>query len=153
LGPPCAAQAAAEGVLGKEAVIEALAQAALDADIVKSAAARRHWREVYVGVPWDAGVLEGYIDLLYESDEGLVVVDCKTDAWRNESELDEKVELYSVQLHAYADAIRTAVGRGVAGAALLFLRSNGAVTRTVEIVSSIDAATSGASPPSRPTNS
>ena len=83
LAAACAAQAAAEGVLGKESVIEALAQAAIDSDIVKTAATHRHWREVYVGIPYGDGVLEGYIDLLYEDDDGLVVVDYKTDAWRS----------------------------------------------------------------------
>ena len=36
-------------------------------------------------------MLEGYIDLLYRDDDGLVVVDYKTDAWRTEAELDAKV--------------------------------------------------------------
>ena len=89
----CAAQAAAEGVLGKESVIEALAQAAIDSDSsVQTAAMCRHWREVYVGIPYGEGVLEGYIDLLYQEDDGLVVVDYKTDAWRNPADLDAKVE-------------------------------------------------------------
>jgi ATP-dependent helicase/nuclease subunit A len=135
LSAAAAAQAAAEGVLGKEDVIAALAQAAIDSDTVKSAAQRRHWREVYIGVPYETGVLEGYIDLLYDDDDGLVVVDYKTDAWRNEAELDTKVERYSVQLQAYADAVRTAVGREVAGAILLFLRPVGAVARAVGILS------------------
>lgn len=129
----CAAQAAAEGVLGKDDVIEALARAALDSDVVKSAAASSHWREVYVGVPWEDAVLEGYIDLLYEEDTGLVVVDYKTDAWNSESELDGKVSLYRVQLQAYADAIRIAVDRRVTQALLLFLRPTGAVVRSVDL--------------------
>ncbi|MCV7421388.1 UvrD-helicase domain-containing protein [Mycobacterium yunnanensis] len=133
----CAAQAAAEGVLGKQDVIRALAQAALDSEVLKLAAAQRHWREVYVGVPWENGILEGYIDLLYESDEGLVIVDYKTDAWRTETELDAKVSLYSVQLQAYADAVRTAVDREVVGALLLFLRPEGAVARPVSIAASL----------------
>lgn len=133
LANACTAQAAAEGILGKEAVIEALAQAALDSDVVKAAATRRRWREVYVGVPWEAGVLEGYIDLLYESAKGLVVVDYKTDAWRSESELDAKVDLYSVQLQVYANAVRTAVCRDVTEAVLLFLRPGGAVARKVPL--------------------
>ena len=133
LAAACAAQAAAEGVLGKENVIEALAQAAIDSDIVKTAATHRHWREVYVGIPYGDGVLEGYIDLLYEDDGGLVIVDYKTDAWRSTIELDAKVERYSVQLRAYAEAVRQAVGRDVVEAALLFLRKDEAALRTVEL--------------------
>ncbi|MBW3615585.1 MAG: PD-(D/E)XK nuclease family protein, partial [Actinobacteria bacterium] len=93
-----AAQAAAEGVLGKEHVIAALCRSALASDIVKRAAECPHWREVYVGVPYGDGVLEGYIDLLYRDDNGLVVVDYKTDAWSTEADLEAKVERYSVQL-------------------------------------------------------
>lgn len=133
----CGAQAAAEGVLGKEDVIRALAQAALDSEVVKWAATQRHWREVYVGVPWETGILEGYIDLLYEDGGGLVVVDYKTDAWRTETELDAKVSLYSVQLQAYADAVRTSADREVVGAQLLFLRHGGAVARPVSVAESL----------------
>lgn len=68
-----------------------------------------------VGVPYGDGVLECYIDLLYRDDDGLVVVDYKTAAWSTEAELDAKVERYSVQLQAYADAVREAVGEVVAG--------------------------------------
>ena len=83
LSAASAAQAAAEGVLGKEDIIEALCRSALDSDIVRRAALRPHWREVYVGIPYGDGVLEGYIDLLYEDDGGLVIVDYKTDSWRS----------------------------------------------------------------------
>jgi ATP-dependent exoDNAse (exonuclease V) beta subunit len=128
-----AAQAAAEGVLGKEDVIKALCQSALDSDIVKRAAQRDHWREVYVGVPHgdDGGILEGYIDLLYRDDDGLVIVDYKTDAWRTDAELDAKVERYAVQLQAYAGAVGAAVGEPAGGALLLFLGSDEAAERSV----------------------
>ena len=129
----CAAQAAAEGVLGREDVIEALCRAALDSEVVQRAARRKHWREVYVGVPYGDGVLEGYIDLLYEDDDGLVIVDYKTDSWRSESELDAKVDRYRIQLQAYAGAVRDAVGRDVARALLLFLARNEAVMRAVQL--------------------
>ncbi|MCZ0732515.1 UvrD-helicase domain-containing protein [Mycolicibacterium iranicum] len=133
LSAACAAQAAAEGVLGKEDVIEALAQAALNSETVKTAVQRSHWREVYVGIPHHNAILEGYIDLLYEGDRGLIIVDYKTDAWRTEADLAAKVERYAVQLEAYADAVRTSVKRNVAGALLLFLRPTGAVSKAVVI--------------------
>lgn len=65
-----------------------------------------------------------------------MVVDYKTDAWRTEGELEVKVQTYTVQLQAYADAIREAVGRPVDGALLLFLRRGFAVARAVNIVPS-----------------
>jgi ATP-dependent exoDNAse (exonuclease V) beta subunit len=117
----CAAQAAAEGVLGSEGVIESFCRCALTSDVVQEAARLPHWREVYVGIPYGDGVLEGYIDLLYRSDPGLVVVDYKTDSWRRETDLAEKVERYRVQLEAYGRAVAEAAGEGVAGLVLLFL--------------------------------
>jgi ATP-dependent helicase/nuclease subunit A len=126
------AQAAAEGVLGREGVIERLARSALDADIVRRAAGLAHWREVYVGVPYGDGVLEGYIDLLYRDDDGLVVVDHKTDAWRSDADLDAKVERYALQLQAYAHAVAEATGEKVARTLLLFTaESTAAVVREV----------------------
>ena len=75
-----AAQAAAEGVLGHEPTIVALTRAALASAVVTRAAARRYWRETYVAVPFDGITLEGYVDLVFRDDDGLVVVDYKTDA-------------------------------------------------------------------------
>ncbi len=75
-----AAQAAAEGVLGKEATIAALARAAIASDTVRAASARPFWRETYVAVPVGGLTLEGYVDLVYRAEHGLVVVDYKTDA-------------------------------------------------------------------------
>jgi ATP-dependent exoDNAse (exonuclease V) beta subunit len=127
LSTACAAQAAAEGVLGSEHAIEALCRSALDSDILQHAARQPHWREVYVGVPYGDQVLEGYIDLLYQDDDGLVVVDYKTDSWRSDPDLDAKVDRYRVQLSAYAKAVSEAVGRDVTRAVLLFLSATGAV--------------------------
>ncbi|MEQ7127409.1 PD-(D/E)XK nuclease family protein [Actinopolymorpha sp. B11F2] len=76
----------------------ALVRSALASDVVQGAAHRPPWKETYVGtvVPGteaaglaaalgantgeDEVVLEGFIDLIYRSDDGLVVVDYKTDA-------------------------------------------------------------------------
>ncbi len=128
-----AAQAAAEGVLGKEGVVVALCQSALASEVVQRAAQRPHWREVYVGAPHEVyGVLEGYVDLLYRDDDGLVVVDYKTDAWRADAELDSKVDRYRPQLQAYVEALRVAVGP-VVGATLLFLSTNGSFARQVPV--------------------
>jgi ATP-dependent helicase/nuclease subunit A len=124
MGPAAAAQAAAEGVLGKEGIIEALCRSALDSDLVRRASARPHWREVYVGVPSGEGVLEGYVDLLYRDDDGLVVVDYKTDTWRTQAELAAKVARYRVQLDADARAVAEATGEPVAHSQLLFLAAD-----------------------------
>ncbi len=130
-----AAQAAAEGVTGREVVIAALARSALASATVRRAAARPHWREVYVGCPLGDGVLEGFVDLLYRDDDGLVVIDHKTDAWRDEAELDAKVGRYQVQLAAYAHAVGEVVGEPVARAVLLFLSPSAAIERHVDVTS------------------
>jgi ATP-dependent helicase/nuclease subunit A len=75
-------------------------------------------------------VLEGYIDLLYRSAAGLVVVDYKTDSWRDEADLQAKVDRYRVQLEAYGQAVIVAAGEEVAELILLFL-SPGDGARTV----------------------
>ncbi len=117
----CASQAAAEAILGREALIEALCRSALRSPLIAEAARRPHWREMYVGIPYGDGVLEGYIDLLYRSEDGLVIVDYKTDSWRNRAELDHKVERYRVQLDAYRRAVEEITGEKQVTARLLFL--------------------------------
>jgi len=131
LNEAAAAQAAAEGVLGREEVIEALCRSALASELVQRAAGRQHWREVYVGIPYGDGVLEGYVDLLYRDDDGLVVVDYKTDAWRTEADLAAKVERYRVQLGAYATAVAAAVSEHVVRCQLLFLAADSSRTVTL----------------------
>jgi ATP-dependent helicase/nuclease subunit A len=128
-----AAQAAAEGVPARVGVIAALARSALASDLVRRAAVRPHWREVYVGCPLGDGVLEGFVDLLYRDDDGLVVVDYKTDSWRHEHDLDAKVDRYRVQLAAYAHAVGVVVGDPVVRAVLLFLAPDRAAAREVDV--------------------
>ena len=129
----CAVQAAAEGVGGRTSLIEKLCRSALESDVIKQAAGRQHWREVYVGVPDDDRVLEGFIDLLYEDGDGVAIVDYKTDSWESDTDLDSKVERYRVQMQAYARAIRASVGRPVTAAVLLFLNRGSAAARMVEV--------------------
>jgi ATP-dependent exoDNAse (exonuclease V) beta subunit len=84
-----------------------------------------------VGVPYGDGVLEGYIDLLYRDDNGLVIVDYKTDAWHTDADLDAKVERYAVQLAAYAGAVEVAADEPVQSKILLFVSEAGSVIRAV----------------------
>jgi ATP-dependent exoDNAse (exonuclease V) beta subunit len=116
-----AAQAAAEGVLGHEAAIGALARQAIASACVQRAAARPRWREMYVAVPLEDLVLEGYVDLVYRDDDGLVVVDYKTDAVANDAGLDARLTHYRVQIGAYAHAIQAATGEPVVRGVLCFL--------------------------------
>jgi ATP-dependent helicase/nuclease subunit A len=65
-------------------------------------------------------VLEGIVDLLYRDDDGLVIVDYKTDAVPL-SALSARVDFYRPQLAAYAAALEAAAGEPVARCVLLFL--------------------------------
>ncbi|HYZ98744.1 MAG TPA: 3'-5' exonuclease, partial [Acidimicrobiales bacterium] len=127
-----AAQAAAEGVSGHEAAIRRLVDAALRSPSVVAAASRPHWREVYVGVPMDGSrTLEGYVDLLYRHDGGLVVVDYKTGPADTAVDLDPLVERYRMQGASYALAVADATGEPVLDMVFAFLTPEGPVERAL----------------------
>jgi ATP-dependent exoDNAse (exonuclease V) beta subunit len=127
-----AAQAAAEGVIGTESDIAVLARAAIASDVVREAVAHGFRREMYVATPVGDRVLEGYVDLVYRTADGLVVVDYKTDAWSSEAELDAKLVRYRLQGASYTLALERATGERVARCVFLFLTPDGAVHRDVE---------------------
>lgn len=125
------AQAAAEGILGREDVVEALAASALASEVVREAAAAEFWRELFVAAPLGDRLLEGYVDLVFRRGNGLVVVDYKTDAWADDEDLDAKVERYRIQIAAYARAIETTTALPVVDAILLFVGPDRAVPRSI----------------------
>ena len=127
-----AAQAAAEGIIGRERDIAALTRSALASHTVREAVATNDYRrEMYVATQVEGHTLEGYVDLVYRTNQGLVVVDYKTDAWRDESDLDAKVERYRLQGASYALALEAATGEPVARCVFVFLGTNGADEREV----------------------
>jgi ATP-dependent exoDNAse (exonuclease V) beta subunit len=125
------AQALAERVPDREDEIRALVRAVLAAPAIRAAvASQRYWREVPVGAPVDGAVVEGFIDLLYEGADGLVVVDYKTDRVDDEH-LDALLATYRVQGATYAVALEAALGRPVAEVVFVFARTRGAIERAV----------------------
>jgi ATP-dependent helicase/nuclease subunit A len=122
-----ASQALAEGVADAAGEIAAAARAALASEVVQRAAARPHWRETYVGTVVDGTLVEGYVDLLYRDDDGLVLVDYKTDAAMGA----EALTAYETQLAVYARAVTDATGEPVTRSVLLFLRPTGTVEHSV----------------------
>jgi ATP-dependent exoDNAse (exonuclease V) beta subunit len=129
LADAVAAQVLAEGVTGYADVVGQLVRSALDSQVVVRAAARAHWRETYVGttLPSTGGdrVVEGIVDLLYRDDDGLVLVDYKTDAVPVAA-LPSRVDFYRPQMAVYATAIEAAVGEPIRRCVLLFLSPTGA---------------------------
>jgi ATP-dependent exoDNAse (exonuclease V) beta subunit len=134
LDDSAAAQAAAEGVAGRTGVIRRLARSALASRVARSAADTEHWRELWVAAPVGDRLVEGYIDLLYRTPEGLVVVDWKTDHVPAENdrpddapELAAKVGRYRLQGASYAAAVEAATGIDVIRLVFVFLREDGAI--------------------------
>ncbi len=134
LADAVAAQCLAEGVVPYQDVVRQLCESALGSPVVRRAAERRHWRETYVGTTRDDGtVLEGYIDLVYEEDDGsLVVVDHKTDAVPGAA-LPARVKVYLPQMAAYAGALARATGRTVSRTVLLFLTPGSATEQVLTV--------------------
>ena len=126
------AQALAEGVVEREGDIRALASSALQSPIVRDAVdnAWRYWREVPVGVEIDGVLVEGFIDLLVETPDGLVVVDYKTDHV-SDALIDARLATYRLQGAAYALALETILGKPVARVVFLFVRHGEAVERAI----------------------
>jgi ATP-dependent helicase/nuclease subunit A len=136
IGAVAAHQAAAEGMGDQAATVEALARSALAAPAVGEArAGRRWWRELFVSAPLGRGTLvEGYVDLLYETVDGrLVVVDYKTDQARDGAGLDVAADRYRLQGAAYAAVIGQVLGRPVDRCVFVFARSGGGAAVEREI--------------------
>ena len=123
------AQAAAEGVPGRADDIARLARRAIDSPLVKRALdSGRWWREAPVAGPVGDGIVEGFIDLLFEEEDGLVIVDYKTDTLGSDDEIERAMARYRLQGGGYALALSKATGLTVKEVSFLFLEPNREVT-------------------------
>ncbi len=114
------AQCAAEGVIGLDQQVAALARSAITAPIVQSVVAgAEHWRELFVAAPVGDRILEGYVDLLVRTPDGLVIVDYKTDQWSGDVQSSERIARYRIQLAAYAAALDAVLDEPVVGGMLV----------------------------------
>ena len=114
-------QAAAEGVPDRAKEVAGLVRVAVESDVVhRAVASGRVWREVPVATPTGDGILHGFIDLLFEEDDGLVIVDYKTDAVPA-AETPEAVLRYRLQGGAYAHALQEITGKHVKEVVFLYL--------------------------------
>jgi ATP-dependent helicase/nuclease subunit A len=124
------AQSAAEGIAKRADEVARLARRACESEPVRRAVeSGRFWREVPIGAPSGDVVLEGFIDLLFETPEGYEIVDYKTDDIR-ESELESRMEHYRVQGEAYAELVRAITGRTPVAVSFVFVSAD----RVVRIV-------------------
>jgi ATP-dependent helicase/nuclease subunit A len=131
LAAESARQAELEAVPEAAATVEALVRSALAAPVVRAAAAGVHHKEVYVAAPVGGRVIEGYVDLLVEGPDGLVIVDYKTDTVSSEAAVDDKVAAYELQGAAYAVALEETTGLAVVDCRFVFCRPGGAIERSV----------------------
>jgi ATP-dependent exoDNAse (exonuclease V) beta subunit len=123
-----AAQCEAEAVPDRTAEVEALVRSALACPVIAAATAGPYWREVYACTPTPGGrLLEGYIDLLYRTPDGMVIVDYKTAATNDPTELARRVDGYRLQGASYALAVRQTTGEPIARVVFAFLTPAGPV--------------------------
>ena len=66
-------------------------------------------------------LLQGVVDCCLVEDDGLLVIDYKTDRVKTEEEIAERAAHYRGQLKAYSEALRRILGRPVKGCVLFFL--------------------------------
>jgi ATP-dependent helicase/nuclease subunit A len=127
------AQAFAEGVPDRADEVRALAASVLDAPTVQHAtgAGWPCWRELPVGALVDGVLVEGFVDLLVRTPDGLVVVDYKTDAAPDDAALDAAAAHYTPQGAAYALALEHVLHEHVVRCVFVFARPTQAVERTV----------------------
>jgi ATP-dependent exoDNAse (exonuclease V) beta subunit len=120
------------GAIGRlESTVGQLVRSALGSDAVRLASTNRHHKELYVAAPIGDRVIEGYVDLLIETTDGLVVVDYKTDSVSSDSEIDAKLDRYELQAASYAVALEAVTGMDVVECRFVFCRPKGAVERSV----------------------
>ena len=132
--------AAENDIGGREGEIRPLVEQALQHKAVVKALRARNglWPEISVAAPLDDSpspvVLEGIIDLLYQDDDGqMVILDYKTDRVRNEADMAAKMKYYRYQGAAYAVAVEQATGRTVKSVQFLFIRHADPDSRLQEV--------------------
>lgn len=117
------AQATAEGIPHLQSRIEELAQTAIDSEIVRRAVSSgKYWREAHIAAPVGEGVLEGFIDLLFEENGELVIVDYKTDAIDAGAAEYIANDRYREQAGTYALITERVTNKTVKDVVFLFLR-------------------------------
>lgn len=114
-------QAVVEGIPDLADRVAQLARRAWSsAPMRRAAASQRCWREVPVGAMLDGVLTEGFIDLLYEDGDALVVADYKTDNVADGAQLTERMERYQVQGEVYARLLAAVTARRVARCEFIF---------------------------------
>jgi ATP-dependent helicase/nuclease subunit A len=120
-----------EGIAQHVPTVAAMVRAALASPALQLARDHPHHHELYVIAPVGERVVEGYVDLLIETPEGLIVVDYKTDSAQSPAEIDAKLSTYELQGASYAVALEVVTGQPVIDCRFVFCRPGGAIERSV----------------------
>ena len=72
-------------------------------------------------------LLQGVVDCCLVEDDGLVIIDYKTDRVRTDAEIAARADHYRGQLAAYREALRRILGKPVKRCVLFFLTPGRAV--------------------------
>ena len=117
------------GIPDQAEAVAARARAALASPTLRDAASRPHHRELYVAAPIGSGVVEGFIDLCVETEDGLLVVDYKTDhlGHPRDASVAAKLNQYRLQGATYALLLARVTGRPVVGCRFLFVTSDAVI--------------------------
>jgi ATP-dependent exoDNAse (exonuclease V) beta subunit len=120
------AEARAERIPDRADDVARLARGALASPIVRRAfAAPSVRREIYVATTVAGVVLDGFVDLCFQDDGGLTVIDYKTDTLGDRTEIAELAVRYALQAAAYALALGEAAAIPVTRCVLVFLSAPG----------------------------
>ncbi len=111
--------------------VGALVRSALASDALDLARRHPSFRELYVGAPLGEVMIEGYVDLLVQTPDGLVIIDWKTDSASSPKEIDAKLAAYELQGASYAVALEESTGLEVVDCRFVFCKAGGAIERSV----------------------
>ena len=111
--------------------------------VVAGMRAPRLWPEIPVAASIDTPrgpvVIEGIIDLLYQDDDGqLVILDYKSDWVEDNAAADAKLEHYRMQGVAYAAAVESATGNRVKAVQFLFVQLQDGIREIANLRDLID---------------
>ena len=133
-----------QGVSASSDDVARLANRALRSPaVVAGMRAPRLWPEIPVAASIDTPrgpvVIEGIIDLLYQDDDGqLVILDYKSDRVDGNAAADAKLEHYRMQGVAYAAAVERATGNTVKAVQFLFVQLQDGLREIDNLRDSID---------------
>jgi ATP-dependent helicase/nuclease subunit A len=116
-------QAVAEAIPHRDREVERLVDWVLRSSqaAARARSARRSLREVPFAVAIDGTVLEGFIDLVIETDDGIEIVDWKTDDIEPD-EIDTRLVQYKAQAGLYVYGLEAALGRLVTDVTYVFAK-------------------------------